>query len=286
MSNEQLMALIQAGTDTKKHTLELWEQNKRIIVRMARRYSGLAEMEDLLQESYIALCAAVDSYEADTNVPFIAYLCIHIHKQFNRYVANSRPVKIPYHMQEKVYQYNNSRRRLTSEIGRTPTRQEIEQDTGFSTEQVMQIEKAVQAGYMASLYSPIHGSEDDSILADIIKDSSNNIEAAEDAIQQEQLKAVIWDVVDTLPADQREVIRARYQRGQTSRETGQEMDMKPQRVAQVEREALRILGQGQQGKILRPYLDEYIYNGGMHGTGVNTFRHTWTSATERVAMQL
>lgn len=62
MSNEELVNRIQAGIDTAANMAELWQQNKGFIVRMARRYSQLAEVDDLIQEGYIGLCNAVDGY--------------------------------------------------------------------------------------------------------------------------------------------------------------------------------------------------------------------------------
>ena len=70
-SNEQLVARIRAGENEAECMLSLWQQNQGFIHKMAVRYSGFAEIEDLKQEAYIGLCAAVEHYDEDKGVPFV-----------------------------------------------------------------------------------------------------------------------------------------------------------------------------------------------------------------------
>ena len=56
MTNEQLVIRVKAGEDTAGNMLKLWQQNKGFIAKMAKKYQGYAEMDDLMQEGYIALC--------------------------------------------------------------------------------------------------------------------------------------------------------------------------------------------------------------------------------------
>ena len=69
MDNEQLVARIRAGEDVSKHMLQLYNQNKGFLAKMAKRYQGFAEMEDLLQEGYIGLSEAVSRYDAGFILP-------------------------------------------------------------------------------------------------------------------------------------------------------------------------------------------------------------------------
>ena len=71
-TNEQLVTLIRAGEDPAGNMLKLWEQNKGFIAKMARKYSGYAEMDDLMQEGYLALNEAVEHY-ADKGAAFLTY---------------------------------------------------------------------------------------------------------------------------------------------------------------------------------------------------------------------
>ena len=62
MTNEQLVIHIKAGEDVSGNMAQLWEQTRRFIHTIAARYQGQAEIEDLEQEGYLALCDAVDGY--------------------------------------------------------------------------------------------------------------------------------------------------------------------------------------------------------------------------------
>lgn len=71
MENEQLVARIQAGEDVAENMLKLYDQNKGFIAKVAKKYQGLAELDDLLQEGYIGLSEAVDHFDAGRGVSFI-----------------------------------------------------------------------------------------------------------------------------------------------------------------------------------------------------------------------
>lgn len=68
MTNEQLVIRVKAGEDTAGNMLKLWQQNKGFIAKMAKKYQGYAEMDDLMQEGYIALCEAVRQYDPEQGV--------------------------------------------------------------------------------------------------------------------------------------------------------------------------------------------------------------------------
>ena len=99
MSNEQLVIRIRAGEDTAANMLQLWKQNQRFIGMIAVKYSGYAEMDDLKQEGYLALCEAVRHYNPDQGVPFINYAAFYINDILRtpgtvsvyRYTGSSQP---------------------------------------------------------------------------------------------------------------------------------------------------------------------------------------------------
>lgn len=95
MDNEQLTARIQAGEEVKQNMLALYQQNKGFIHTLARRYSGGAEMEDLLQEGYIALHEAVEQYQESRGMSFINYAAFYIHRRMRACVDNSRGGSYP-----------------------------------------------------------------------------------------------------------------------------------------------------------------------------------------------
>ena len=108
MTNEQLVARIQVGEDTAVNMLQLWEQNQRFIGMIAVKYSGYAEMDDLKQEGYLALCEAVRHYNPDQGVPFINYAAFYIRQGMQRYIENSgNCIRIPVHRQQLSQQQHD-----------------------------------------------------------------------------------------------------------------------------------------------------------------------------------
>ena len=131
------------------------------------------------------------------------------------------------------------------------------------------------------------GDEEGTTIAELVPAPENGFSEVLDKIQGEQLKAVIWPIVDALPGKQGPVIRMRYENGYTLRQIGETLGTTPESVRQTENKALRELRQPSRRRYLLPFFadDDRIRNSAMQGTGVNTFNYTWTSSTERVALE-
>lgn len=155
MDNEQLTARIQAGEEVKQNMLALYQQNKGFIVSLARRYSGGAEMEDLLQEGYIALHEAVEQYQESRGMSFINYAAFYIHRRMRSCVDNSRGVHIPFGMDDKIRQYKRIRRQYEAAYGVEPSDKEIRAFLAINGQELEQIKKAVQMGRIRSLDEPV-----------------------------------------------------------------------------------------------------------------------------------
>ena len=79
----------QAGANVADNMLRLWEQNRRFIFKMANRYRGQAEEDDLIQEGYLGLCRAVDGYDPDQGVNFLPYAGNWIRQGMARFIHNN-----------------------------------------------------------------------------------------------------------------------------------------------------------------------------------------------------
>lgn len=287
MENEELVARIKAGIDTADNMLALWEQNRGMIGKLARRYSAYADIEDLQQEGYLALYDAIDGFKPDKGVRFLSYATTIIERKMRRYIYdNGSSVRIPEHEQAKMYEYKKMVNAFQTYLGRKPTRQEIAYNMGLSDKGVRELEKTVRMGQIASLDTPLTDEGGTDTLIDMIPDENNAMSDVIDDMQQEELEAVIWEVVDSLPGKQGAVIRARFQRGQTLKETGTELGVTLERVRTVQNEGLRGLRRGHRARVLREYYEGNVYNAALHGSGVERFNQTWTSSTERVALGL
>ena len=93
MTNEELAIRIKAGIDTADNMLQLWQQTRRFIRRIASRYVGAAELEDLEQEGYLALYDAVDGYRPDLGCKFLTYAEYWIKQRLLQY-ARKTPLYI------------------------------------------------------------------------------------------------------------------------------------------------------------------------------------------------
>ena len=202
MDNEQLVARIQADEDVAKNMIELYNQNRGFIAKMAKRYQGFAEMEDLLQERYIGLSEAVRHYDADKNSSFIHYAAFWIRQSMSRYVDNcGSVVRIPVQARGEIREYNRVVREYRKYYGEWPSDCALCRLLGVTREKLQEIRKSVQIGQMRSLSEVLGGDGEEFTLEDSIA-SDQDLEG--DAIREADTAAMkrdLWVAVDSLPGD-------------------------------------------------------------------------------------
>lgn len=273
------MALIQGGADTADSMLALYLQNQGMICQIAKRYTGIAEFEDLAQEGYIGLCQAVDGYDPSQGIPFVSYAWKTIQRHLVRYIRGEK--NLPEYLQILIGQYKGLTNAFLVRYGRKPTRTEYSYYLNIAREQLRAIEKGMQAEQQASL-DALNG-EDDATLADTVAGPDDVEGSVLDRVQQEQMAAIVWEVVDSLPEGQPAVIRKRYQENLTLQQTAEALGLSCLNEARrLEQKAIRRLRNRSRYRQL--YSFEEILSEGMKGTGLETFKRTWTSATERAAI--
>lgn len=283
MSNEELIARIQAGIDVSDNMLALYEQMKGAIYQIARKYSGLAELDDLKQEGYIALCSAVENYSPVGGVPFINYAWKCIAGQLQSYVYSNSPVRIPRDVSLLLGRYRRLCQAFLLEHGREPSEGETAHFLGLSKEQTTKLLKAVRMEHTVSLDTPI-SEEGENTLGDTLAGEESTDQEVLDRMQQEQLNRELWECVNSLPGKQPDIIKKRFQEGMTLQAVGEMYGISTGVIRSTEKKALRTLRR-------EPYRDRLlrydgIYSAALHGNGVERFKQTWTSSTERVALGL
>ena len=285
MSNEELAVLIRAGVDVPENTAALYEQNKGMIARLAWKLRAYAELEDLRQEGYIGLCNAVDAWKPEGGASFIHYAVFWIRQAMQRYIENNGScVRIPSGQQQKIRKYKKIRGQYLKLLGREPADWELCRLLGVSRDVLHHIREDARKGQIQSLSAPL-GEDGDLSLEDTIPDQRDDYAGVLDAVQQEELGAVLWPMVDSLEERQAKTLRARYQDGKTLKETGEALGCSLQQARVIETNALRTLRRPRYANQLRPFLyDDMVRSKGMQGTGAERFRQTWTSATERAAL--
>ncbi len=280
MTNEQLAARIKAGIDTSENMLQLWQQMKGFIHKIAMHYQGIADVDDLDQEGYLALYDAVDGYDAESGYKFITYAKYWINQRMMRYIQKDKAVSIPVNKQAAIWKYKKFVSQFLASVGRQPTHRETGTFLGLSRQQVADIEKASDTTNVKSIDVPLSDDRDASSLYELIPGEGNMEDDVIDRLDHENMKHTLWQCVDSLEGKQPRLIRLIYEGGMNREEAGAEIGIDKNAVRLQEQKALKKLRYGKNVGLLRPYYEEYIKT---HAYDRGT---EWDSITERLALDL
>lgn len=249
---KQLAIRMEEGDDDAKK--ELAEANLRLVVSIAKRYTGRGmQFLDLIQEGNMGLMKAVDKFDHTKNYKFSTYATWWIRQSITRAIADqARTIRIPVHMVETINKTVRTSRELLQELGRDPSPAEIGERMGITEDKVREIQKiALEPIYIETTI----GEEEDSTIADFIEDK-NSISPSE-AAEKEMLKEKLLEVLATLTPREEEVIRKRYGlddgKPRTLEEVGKEFNVTRERIRQIEAKAIRKLRTPQKMKSLKDF---------------------------------
>ena len=287
MTNEQLVIQLKAGIHTAEYMRQLWEQNRGMIGKIACKYKGYEDLEDLKQQGFLGLYDAVEGYNPDQGTSFITYATFWIQQSIQRYIDDCcGVVRIPVHAKEKISQYKKVANQFQKWYGREATDKEMSLLLQISLKQLEQLKKDIQMGQIQSLDSFVLQEDDGITIADLVSAADDVEETVLDRIQKEELKEVLWEIVDDLGEDQASVIRARYQEKRTLKGIAEKNKCAIEWVRQQEKKALNRLRIPSRANKLKPFYDGVIFDQALKGNGVARFNATWTSSTERVALEM
>ena len=291
LSNEQLVIRIKAGEDVSGNMEQLYNQVRRFIHAVAWKYRDSGELEDQEQEGYLALYPAIDGYDPAQGVKFLTYAEYHIRQRMRRCLQmNGSCLRFPVHCLEKVQRYKCLCNAFNREYGREPSDREAAAFMGLTLEQMEDIRESACMARLGSLDSPVKGLDggEDTTIGDMVASVEDMEGDTVERMQQEQLKAELWDCVDSLPGQQPAVIRMRFQDGMAMEAIGREYGTSGEAVRHIQAKALRELRKPRYSKRLRPFLPDAdrIYSMAITGNGVGKFNRTWTSSTARAALNV
>ncbi len=219
--------------------------NLRLVVNIARGYIGKGlGLQDLIEEGNLGLLRAVEGFDPDVGTRFSTYASYWIKQSIKRALINSaKTIRIPAYMVELLSKWRRASARLTEELGRSPTQEEVGRILGLARKKLPIIKKAIQ------IYNSTPQSDQTDAgwsMGEMVMDE--RLKAPDEELLDHDVLSTAMELLEGLDVREATVLRMRFgladTQAHTLKEIGNELGLTRERVRQIETEALAKLADG------------------------------------------
>ncbi len=252
---KELAARIKRGDKAARE--RMITANLRLVVKLATGYANLGlPLLDLISEGNIGLMKAVERFDPAKGGKLSTYAAWWIKQSIKRALANqSKTIRVPVHQIEKIAKIRRLNERLTADLGREPSDEELADEVGLTAAKVAALKGSAISP--ASLDAPVGRDDGETLFGEMISDE--NAEDPRAKLEEKDALAGLGSVLEVLTPREREIMKLRYGLGggrqKTLEHIGAKFGITRERIRQIQVGALRKLRRemGRQQAVAVPY---------------------------------